>query len=219
MTTKKPNTTRVSKSTEMPAKSKEAPKRALTTTQTAFLDLAGDLIVNGGDPEDLQMLVSAVLKHEEMHFQRMRDPRHRDSSSPRDEARRKAAAEHVERNGVKRAAELIAKWPEPAVPREDRPATTATEMAREDIRHLLREHFEQFLVRGTPEEQRLLCGVFGYWETSNIGPFERETYCPLVENFMMELGSSDTFVRVSEKHVERVREFVALLEPCGKEAA
>lgn len=69
------------------------------------------------------------------------------------------AAEYATNNGVQCAAELMAKWPKASVPREDRPATTATEMAREDIRWRLREHFEVFLVRGTLEEQCFLCHV------------------------------------------------------------
>jgi len=202
MKPKSTNATRVSidrKTTAAPAAlPKPAPsQRELTPAQESILDFAGDLVVNGGDLVNLKMLVRAVTAHEwaVQHSTHAHDNELSD------------AASYAESWHEAKAAEIMKAWPDPLPAKEERPAKTATEMVRANVREKLRVRFEEFLYEGQPEELRLLESILALYESEGPGEFE----CRLAEVFMYELGSKDTFVRVARGQVTAVKNFVNFL--------
>jgi hypothetical protein len=93
-------------------------------------------------------------------------------------------------------------------------------MARANLRGDLQERFEGFLGNARMHELYLIDNVLMLFESSNTGPASDAAESVLAEAFMSELGADHTYGKVARGHVEKVEEYVELLDKAdlpGKE--
>ncbi len=180
-----------------------APWRTLPEIQQEVAEVASDMIVNGGDQEDVGLLITAVLRHKWRRYMSRRPKSLDDTEKEVDEA----ALNYAARGKQDRYKKLARYWPDEqptTTTTPDKPkATTVVEMVRDNFRKKAREAFEDFMANsGVPEEVHLLGEILELAAQGN----------PLIEAISIELQDAHTYVHVPDKHVARVRDFLKFLE-------
>ncbi|MGI8746556.1 MAG: hypothetical protein ACR2NN_29065 [Bryobacteraceae bacterium] len=174
----------------------EVPGLNLTETQQTVCDIAADLIINGGDEDDVHQLLWGILGH---NFRRQfpgwpSDPAERD----------KKAEDHILALKPRWYAALAKQWPEPIARRKRPIPNTVAEMARDNARRRLERLFYEDYVGGAPTEdvyllQEILEDAYG-------------SGMSLPDAFAYEIGADDTWVKVPREHVKRVEQFIKLVK-------
>lgn len=172
----------------------------LTPFQEQVCDLAGDMILHGGDRKDVKSLLKALAAHHE---------RRRLGDTP---SRQQDISSTVERSVAVWERRLARTWPEVAEGGEADTAPLATQTAsallRSTVRDDLKESFGDFLANGTPEELRLLRDILRSHESLR----GRLDSVALAEAFSDQIGQSNGYIRVQAGHQGLVRRYVELLE-------
>lgn len=169
------------------------PHKTLTSTQERVADLASRMILHGGDPEDIRILLIALARYES---------RIRCFNREEKELRERAMV-----TAARWQANLQQSWPKSnnqiAVSPELE-ATTVAEMVRADIRTRVRRHFEEFVSEKPGIEPIWLLNEI--LEITNSGE-------DMAKAIFYSLDDAGIYVRVPSQHEARVREFIALLDP------
>lgn len=182
-----------------PAASPERPHKNLTQTQEELADLASDILLNGGAREDVDLLLTALLRHRLVR---------KSFAAREEEGGREMANGHAERFREGYYLELAKNWPvkpapEPYVHYSQRPERPVTEMVRANIREKFMHAVKDFL-KDTD-------GIEPIWllkevlEDFNNG----DDLCDAV---WYAFDRADMYVRVPHRHKERIEAFVKLLE-------
>ncbi|MGC2660221.1 MAG: hypothetical protein WA324_19860 [Bryobacteraceae bacterium] len=181
------------------------PFTKLTEEQAECCDLASDLLLHGGQRRVFDQFLSALMQH--------RYARYNFSRTVEPEELAKEMRKFGDLNSLgnaRRRTRLMKAWPEP-VPEVDEPVPTALrDMAAYNIREDLRESFDNFVGEARIEDLWLINELLHYvFSGFDLG----ETMRGL-------LYESGLFVRVPQRHKERVEKFVAMLEEsCDGKAA
>ena len=191
--TPKPNTT-------APRKLEPA---ELTQLQDVMLDSLADLFHNGGNPEDVDSLVDIALVHRE----RLTHGSFRDEKDVQ-EVIKTAQQRNFDRWKAEirklHKANNFAKNAKP-VPKN------ASERFRENIRWHLRTDFANFLEFGAAEELHLMGEVLAGWASINVGPVAPVAGVPLADAFASEIDNGNGYLKVPDKYVSLIEDFVQLL--------
>ncbi|MGI8745979.1 MAG: hypothetical protein ACR2NN_26045 [Bryobacteraceae bacterium] len=177
-------------------KPQSVPGRELTETQQTACDLAADLIINGGDEDDVHQLLWGILGH---NFRR------RFPGWPSDPAERdKKAEDHILALKGRWYAKLAKQWSEPIARRKRPIPNTVGEMARDNARRRLERVFYEDYVGGAPTEdvyllQEILEDAYGSGKS-------------LPDAFAYKIGADHTWVKVPDEHVKRVEQFIELVK-------
>jgi len=179
----------------------ERPHKDLTEIQEQVADLASDILLNGGAREDVDPLLTALLRHRmrRMSFNRGPDAIGADESN-------RSAHESAALLADKFYQHLAKHWPEKKDRSEHRPPkpvpNSVAEMMRANVRQSLREEFDAFL---TDE-----AGIEPVWLLNQVLHL---TNCgdDLAEHFCGVMDVAGIYVRVPWEHKARVEEFVAFL--------
>jgi hypothetical protein len=187
----------------------ERPHKTLTKTQEEIADLASDLILNGGAHEDVDLMLTALLRHEYRRFSfggrsTFRTPTQNDQ----------LAHEHAARWLHDRYRHLSAHWPAAkpeAKDAQNAPAPkTVAEMVRANVRGSLQNAFDEFMTDGHGIEPAWLLNEI-LEDANNEGDLALAIHYAL--------DQSQIYVRVPVKHHERIQEFVEFLEEEAPRAA
>src|SRR3954451_22498969 len=124
-----------------PERKAERPYKNLSQVQEELADLASDILLNGGAREDVDMLLTALLRHE------------RESKSHGrigTAVGREEANKYAKRFSERYYLNLAKSWPkeespEPGVHYGQRPERPVTEMVRANIREKFMDEVEEFL--------------------------------------------------------------------------
>ena len=180
----------------------ERPHKDLTQTQEEVADLASDILLNGGAREDVDLLLTALLRH---RVRRMSPGRHFAATDP-------AKADRDANWSANYLAEkfyrsLAQHWPErkdePTNMQESPAPKTVAEMMRTNIRVSAREQFEEFI---TDSE-----GLEAVWLINEVLRFHN-CGADIVEEFCDVMETAGMYVRVPWKHKARIEEFVNFLQ-------
>jgi hypothetical protein len=190
-----------------PRQSKPAVTRELTAQQALAIDMAEDMIMNGGRREDVDGLIRSLLQHQwSMRF-----------GSPVETG---CGAEWAKRSEGEWYTQLAKGWP------DKRPLTlpaatpSVTGQTRAMVRERLRDHMQEFLAEASPEETAFALDVFESRECrAMIADGDDIQYIPLAEGFDYILTSrSENFIRVPEKMAPLIAQLVAARQKIeGKE--
>jgi hypothetical protein len=190
-------TTQISKKQAPPVRRPtiEKPQRDLTPTQEEMADLASDLIMNGGSRQDLDPFVRVLLRHQFRKFICAQDT---------SEA---TVNEYANRWFEQHSVRLVKQWSDPIKrpTADDTKPKTVAELARANVRHELRDHFEDFFADARD-------GVEPLWMLNEILTYCTDTGYDLVKAFTAALDLDDTYVRVPWSQADKVRAFVKLIE-------
>jgi hypothetical protein len=170
-------------------------RKNLTPTQERFADLAADLILNGGDDEDVYLFLRAAMRHERRRiFPETLTGKYRITSPD------EFANQHIGREFKS----LARNWPERPAKAEDPKPRTVKEMISVNVRRQLQDSFEEFMrdAEGLTDIY-LLRDVFIDWISGH-----RE----LGEAFSRVLETDQTYIQVPWKLERQVRQFVELLQ-------
>jgi hypothetical protein len=189
-------TTQISKKQAPPARRppSEKPQKDLTPTQEEIADLASDLIMNGGSRQDLDPFIRVLLRHQYRKFIHAQD------------ASEATVNEYANRWCEQHALRLVKQWPEPIKrpAADDTKPKTVAEMARANVRHELRDHFEDSFAESTD-------GLEPLWMLNEILTYCTDTGYDLVKAFTAAMDLDDTYVRVPWSQADKVRALVALI--------
>lgn len=209
----------------MPTKTKTDSKKTPTTLQPAkksaahelapiqelIADEIGELIMRGGDDEDVtSILWSALANMERKVFARFT----KDGKAV--EAR---VAQAVRATLDRRKAELVMAWKQSATPGEEETTSKAAHLRiRALVIETLRERFETFIVEGTPEEHYLMTEILLDHEMSNHGR-EMVNELAIGTAFERQLGIVTAYIRVPAGIQEQVQRYIDCLmaAPCKTE--
>jgi hypothetical protein len=165
----------------------DAPKRELTDLQSMICDLASDLIIRGGQPEDVDQILLTVSRH----ASRRMFPTIDHDTITNDEAGMRGN---------------IAGW-------RKRIEKTLSEQMRMDLRSQLASHFNEFVWRARWHELHLMRDVLNEFATISMGPTNDEAECILAAAFMNQIGQGETtYVKVPKEHIKLVEEYAKLLD-------
>jgi len=165
--------------------------RKLTEAQDRFAELVGDMLVNGGDREDIILLIHAALRHQ---LRRMFP----------DETTLQQAKECAWRSQERDYTELARDWSTKRKTADYPDPTTVKEMIAADIRRRCRSSMDSFLERaeGTVDLY-IMHDVLSSWESGHN---------ELGEAFFQNLATNDSYVRVYWKHEKKVKHFAEMLK-------
>lgn len=185
----------------------ERPHKTLTRTQEEMADLASDLLLNGGAYDDVNLLLTALLRHQ---YRRYSFGGRSEYNSP--EKQEQGAAQHAERRRPQHYMSLFTCWPKEAPIADGKPVLpkTVTEMVRANIRGSLEDAFDAFM---TDSE-----GIEPCWLLNEILQ-DANNEGDLAKGIHYALDQSTVYVRVPLKHHERIEEFVEFLEKEAPRAA
>ena len=183
----------------------ERPHKNLTQTQEEIADLASNMLLNGGARQDLDLLLTALARHQYRNMSFARGPLDRGSSS----------ADEINARAEERAAlltedwyrDLARHWPEPKAEAEGfesgSVARPVTEMVSANIRASARQQFDQFLTD--------VHGIEPVWLVNEI--LENvNSGSDMGEAIYYPMDRAEIYVRVPWEHRQRIEEFVAFLE-------
>lgn len=186
------------------AKSTPEPWRgALTRDQTELAELAGDIILNGGDTDDVMLVLAGLLRHQ---YRRKVNVYYENSPSEDQGAIRYA---NTWRDGEFK--KLARYWPEELPSPEDPKPTVIADMIRVNYRARLRGEFEEFMAKQS--------GLEDVFVLTDILNTYNCMHAELGEAFELALERAQAYVKVPPKHFKRVEKFIDLLENDVKEAA
>jgi hypothetical protein len=182
--------------------------RKLTDLQSIICDLAGDLIIRGGQPEDVDQLLTAVSRHSSRRMFPTIEP-----SDP-----------NRVPESVASLRECLAKlWPQvddATLEPPDSIGKTLSEQMRADLRSQLAYKFNEFVWNARWHELHLMDDVLNEFVSCSAGPINDDAECFLARAFMNQIGQGETtYVKVPEKHIKLIEEYVALLNRAEQEAA
>jgi hypothetical protein len=176
----------------------ELPK--LSQLQEFLCDTLGDLILRGGHPDDIHdVLMDAAYHHERKHF-----PRFSVECDKQYEDRLKKQADlHV----AEWTDRLAKEWPEPQEAGGETPEPTGVvQRIRALVNDNLEERFRDFMLEATPEEKRLLLGVFQNFDGTSNGRADNERpELLLATAFMDEIGADERYIKLPN---ERIKDLV-----------
>ncbi len=192
-----------------------APKPEVTTTQAAegeltdfqqlVCNLAADLIINGGEEQDLEKFLEGIFGH-------MMHPQFRGDEWWKDRYEDEKLPEWKQR--------LMRYWPEAASPRtvENAPKTVS-DMARENLRDRLRSRCREFRHKARMHELYLLDSVLDTFEATTGGADNPDAESILATAFIYELDSDHAYVKVQRDHLKMVEQYVKLLNEADPEVS
>jgi len=171
--------------------------QALTDFQESVCELCADMILRGGDEEDVSGLLRSVIGHS-LHRR----------CAEADPSRNIA---HFLPRWRKRLARY---WPKEREPEHALPKTV-TEMVRANLRRKLEDNFSSFLARARMHELYLMNEVLEKFESegSHIGDESAESM--LARAFLYELVTDYSYLKVPDDHVEAVEEFLKHIDEAG----
>jgi hypothetical protein len=181
----------------------DRPHRELTRMQEEVADLASEMILNGGNREDVIPFLAALYRRRERNRGSWKTP----------EQWEKDAQSRGFKNAEDAYQSLMRHWPEPvgkpskeeaSTTREPK-LTTVREMVQADLRARLREQVESFLSKSE--------GFEPVWLLSEILSDHESTYSDLAEAISANVDKYDTYVRVYWRNADKVREFIKLIDP------
>jgi hypothetical protein len=175
------------------------PNRELTDFQMIILDLAGDMILNGTNLDDLKELLHAVAQH----VWRRRFPNTEGFS---DECK------YAERIAEEWPLRLTRHWPEEIEEPTGPPPKTLSEMMRRALRDELQDYFRSFLATARMHELYLLKEVLEDAETRAGMSESEEVESRLAAAFMYQIDNNVTYIKVPAARIKLVEEYVALLD-------
>jgi hypothetical protein len=185
----------------------ERPHINLTETQEELCKLAADMLTEGGDREDVLLLLSALDRHQyRRRFRSLKDSKEVEKEVEKRQAKNKhwISALHEE---------LSKDWPtQPSLDRRLRtppPKSNAiAEIARVGVRRRLLDSFKEFM--------RHQEGVEALWVLNEILENVNSGNEEMAEAFSMIVDQSpDVYLRVPYAHLGKVKEFVSLLRKEG----
>jgi hypothetical protein len=182
----------------------ERPHKDLTRIQEEVADLASDILLNGGTKEDVDSILTALLRH---RYKRLSFAQRK----PADEMEKEANAE-ASRYKESYYQRLCKHWPEKRQETADEPIgpeRPVKEMVRANIRESLLDKVEQLLTDTDGIETVWLLNEI----VENINSGEEPG-----EAISQVLDRAEIYVRVPWQHKKRIEEFVAFLEK-GRAAA
>lgn len=166
------------------------PPRTLTDFQEHVCNCCADLVLNGGDEDDVSNLLRAVIGHS-LHLRWPGyDTCHRSAEDVPDWRKR-----------------LARYWPKKIEPDHELPKTV-TEMLRANLRGALGDKFTSFLARARMHEIYLLNDVLGNFESEGSDPLDKNAESMLARAFLQELRTDYSYLKVPDDHVEAVEEFL-----------
>lgn len=172
----------------------------LPEIQEQIAELASDLIMNGGDRRSVDKLLEAVIRHSTLRrFSTFKD------QTCREELAEQHAAEW--RAGWYRR--LARHWPENSPAIQKAKTVTITDLLASNVRLDVESSFQSFIRN-----------VEGFTDLFLLRDILRDVDSgngELGEAFAHQLAQCHTYVKVSWKYADRVREFARLLED-GDEA-
>lgn len=176
------------------------PHKHLSATQEELADLASQMILDGGAQEDIELLLTALARHQYRNY----SFNHLDGGLP-DFARR--CKERVPLVLARWNADLRQDWARKEVEHESASVSTAkyktiTDMVRADIRRSIRSEFEQFL---SDREVEPIWALNEILEYVNAGE-------DLGTAIYYVMDRADIYIRVPDVYAKQVREYVELLE-------
>jgi len=183
----------------------DAPKRELTDLQSMICDLASDLIIRGGQPEDVDQILLTVSRH----ASRRMFPTIDHDTITNDEAGMRGNIA----GWRKRLARLWPKAEDATLEIELTIEKTLSEQMRMDLRSQLASHFNEFVWRARWHELHLMRDVLNEFATISMGPTNDEAECILAAAFMNQIGQGETtYVKVPKEHIKLVEEYAKLLD-------
>ena len=162
----------------------------LTDFQENVCDLCADLILNGGDEDDVSSLLRAVISHG-VH---RRFPGYN-------------SCHRVEQDLPDFRKRLARYWPEKIEPEHELPKTV-TEMLRANLRGSLESNFADFMARARMQEIYLLNEVFINFASEGSDVLDEDAESMLARAFLYELQTDYSYLKVPDDHVEAVEEFL-----------
>jgi hypothetical protein len=180
----------------------ERPHRNLTRIQEEVADIASDILLYGGSRQDLDLILTALARHNYMH---MSFARHQ--SGPKPVELYKSANEYANARREEWYRHLCQHWPETKAEAEDQQKNTeprpVTEMVRANIRESLRDAIDEILTDTDGIETIWLLNEIVSDIKTGIDPGEAIYYA---------MDTAEIYVRVPRAHQKRIEEFVAFLE-------
>ncbi len=211
MPTTKTNPSQTPQQTRKPAvEPASKPQPEITAMQDLLCDLAGDLIMNGGDRQDSEPFLRALARHQ----WRLRFPNYPIDAEQRD----KRTGDDEERSFDEWFRKYTAGLPdnprEVSLPevRKDR-VLTITDRIRDNIRQHLAERMAEFLRRASPEDLSLMREVLMFWGC-NGGPLQAGydvqsiVLADAMENEIQRHETDGTYIRVPEEFVPIIIQMV-----------
>lgn len=202
------------KVSEIPAAAPKAPPapiapaaavRPLTNIQELLVDQLGNIILQGGKQDEVELLIQAAL----LHQWRLRLSA---VEILTEEKITVEAYEHASSWAQDWTRQLIQSWQQSAASSDPdaTPDRNITELLREDVRGRLESRFEEFLAAAIPEEIRFLESVLADWDSSSLHSID-ELQLEIANSFEREIGRNVRYVRVPWKLRDKVISFVELL--------
>jgi hypothetical protein len=175
------------------------PRRELTDFQMIILDLAGDMILNGTNMDDLKELVHAVARHG--WHRRWPDT----DGFTEDTAYGKSVSE-------KWPLKLSRHWPEKTEQPSGPPPVTLSDMVRKNLRDNVRRLFNEFMQTARMSDLYLMAEVLQQYEGTGGHWDEDGCESPLAEAFMAQIGEWNRYIKVPRKIMPLVEQYIALLD-------
>jgi hypothetical protein len=187
-----------------------AVRRELTPVQTLICDEIADMLIHGGHKEDTDCMVwAALLNMHRRHFGALYDTdKERD-----DRARETARCDYPDCT-----AELTMEWKRNKRPEQpNAEPKPAAERIRAQVIDTLREEFDWFLIKGTPEEHRLLLDILQDHEGCNHGRTALDEL-PLAQAFEYAIGgAAPEYLKVPRRMRKQVEHYIECLKAADME--
>src|ERR1700676_181778 len=169
-------------------------QQPLTDFQEHVCNLCADMILNGGDEDDVSNLLRAVIGHG-LHLRR---PEYN-------------ACHRIEQDLTDFRKRLARYWPKKIEPEHELPKTV-TEMLRANLRGSLERNFGDFVARARMHEIYLLNDVLVNFDSEGSCIGDESAESMLARAFLRELKTDYSYLKVPDDHVEAVEEFLKTLD-------
>jgi hypothetical protein len=186
-----------------PAAAHAPAKPELMPIQQLICDEVADMLIHGGHQSDVESLILAALGH--MHMRKYLQVDHK-SGQWNDSECRESAEKLIIRDAEKWKADLACAWVENlrATPRPE--PIDVVGRIRERVIDELRALFEGFLTEASPEDHTLMREILTYLDGNvfrDDGP-----RVALAEEFDIQIGRAWNYLKVPERILEDVRQYI-----------
>lgn len=183
----------------------------LSRTHEMIIDAVTSLLSHGGHPDDVAALTRAAMAH----------TRRRTVSAFCDDAGdiNKRAMEFIDDRIDEWKEDLAAAWKENRrLERAEAEAKTITERIRVNTRESVTEHFDDFMLKASFEEQVLMLNVLVYHKSRSVAAENTISENYLASAFETEIGRNAFHLSVPERMVDDVENYIKALRAIDKAA-